>query len=159
MIGFFGTLIARTKTILDRLTAARAAYLDYINTLYALWTATRAGYVDAINTAVARLNADLTTARCANLENVGGYMSVQHFVVAIGNSDTVVNQAITPVSDMARAWPHVTWSINTVGGTVTAKSVWFRARLTSVSNVRIERGASEGGGATVNLDVMEWKSS
>jgi hypothetical protein len=166
-MSFLAGVPGKLKTLLDRLSATRAAYLDYINTLYGIWTSTLASNVAASNTYLARLNTDLTTTRCQNLDNAGGYISVQKFN-NLSMTGTTLNQTITAVNQN-RAFIELNWTINEIedwgfvgGGTSELvpdlRSYMIRARFTSNTNVRVERGAADVD-LTVNIIVTEWKTS
>jgi hypothetical protein len=169
IMSFLAGIPAKIKTLLDRLTATRAAYLDYINTLYTTWTSSLASDVSTTNTRIARLNTDLTTARCENIDNGGGYMYVQHFDNIDMSGLTSKDQAISAVTQ-SKTWLIVQWEIagagteqwalSGSGGYMTTDLRWFsiKARLTSSTNVRIERTNSDVP-ITVNLQVIEWKTS
>jgi hypothetical protein len=163
---FLAGVPGKLKTLLDRLSATRAAYLDYINTLYGIWTSMLASNVAASNTYLARLNTDLTTTRCQNLDNAGGYISVQKFN-NLSMTGTTLDQTITAVNQ-SRAFIELSWTIDkteqwtwNVGSnyiTPDMRSYMIRARFTSNTNVRVERGGSDVD-LTVNITVVEWKTS
>jgi hypothetical protein len=160
----------KLKTLLDRLTSARAAFLDYIDTLNTRWSASAKTDYNAAKVKIDTLHdSRITDARAANLDNVG-YLSVQHFT-GLTMSGATLDQAITPVSNTAKAHIILTWSVELVGPTAGFHwngSEWemtfdqrphfLRARFTSTSNVRVERG---GTGITlkVNIQVVEWKTA
>jgi hypothetical protein len=168
-MSFLAGIPAKIKTLLDRLTATRAGYLDYINTLYTTWTSSLASDVSTSNTIVSRLNTDLTTTRCGKLDNIGGYLKVQHFDGISMSGLTLKDVTIESVTQ-ANTWIKVQWSIDGVNDTWTYSGTpsphftidlkWFsiKARLTSSTNVRIERTNSVNP-ITVNLQVIEWKTS
>jgi hypothetical protein len=163
----------KLKTLLDRLTAARAVFLDYIDTLNTRWSASAKTDFDTIKTKVDTLHdSRLTAARASNLDNFG-YLNVQHFS-GVTMSGTTLDQAITAVSNTAKAFIIMTWSVENSGPT--AAFIWNgsnwemtldqrphfpRARFTSTSNVRVERGGAGSPGVSlkINLMVVEWKAS
>ena len=76
-------LPGKIKTLLDRLTAARAGYLDSINPAGTGWNSTRAGYVDRLDAAVstrapastALSTATWTATRAGYLDNLNATVS------------------------------------------------------------------------------------
>jgi len=159
----------KLKTLLDRLTATRAGFLDYIDTLNTRWDATSKTDFGTLVSNVATLISRLTADRASNLDNVGYLFTQRKYDQAM--TGTTLNITLdSAVSNMSKADIYVTWSVDNAGPNIPYSTGSFvfdlrpffvRARLTSTSNVRIERSAtgSPAVNLTVNVEVSEWKTS
>lgn len=161
-------LLGKVKTLLDRLTADRAAAIDTINTNAARLTSGRASNIDTAKTNTDTLLARLTSGRASNLDNLdapissisGGYLKT----VAAGvfsMTGTTIQQDITiPSVDTAKAHAIVTTDTFVFSDASAGYIYGVRGRIINATTLRLNR-ASHAGSRTSNgtYVVLEWKTS
>jgi hypothetical protein len=161
----------KLKTLLDRMTAARAGFLDYIDTLNTRWDTTAKINFGTLVTNVSTLITRLTAARAANLDLVGEIATQRFYGIEL--TGTYVDQVIDTVV-LSKSSIELQWSVEGSGPTqtmgwdgshwtlVTDMRPFFpRAEFTANNNVRIKRGAAGSPAVTLkcNLFVSTWATS
>jgi hypothetical protein len=165
----------KLKTLLDRLTAVRAGFLDYIDSLNTRWDTTAKTNFGTLVTNVSTLITRLTAVRAANLDNVGQITTQRFYGIEL--TGIYADQAIDSVI-VAKSSIELQWSVEGSGPTQTMGwdgSHWTltfdqrpyfpRAEFTgtgpSSNNVRIKRGAAGSPAVTLkcNLFVSTWATS
>lgn len=129
MIEFLLAVPGRTKKLLDRLTATRAANLDYLDVA----VSTRAAAATAVS------NADYTAARAAKLDNVilASVLNSNIQTGFVGNIGTVGTAEDEYYTDVAISSVVIAKSLVIIHQWGDASRPAVTARLTSTTNLRL----------------------
>ena len=150
-------LPGKIKTLLDRLTAARAGYLDSINPAVTGWNSTRAGYVDRLDAAVstrapastALSNATWTDARAGYQDRLDTTVSSRAPASTALSNATWTDARAVKVDNLDAAISS--------RSTLTAADVWAAGTRTLTSGTSpiksVQRGVKTGSG-TVTITAV-----
>lgn len=175
--GAEGSAQSKLRTLLERLTAARAAFLDVAISSRAAaadYTAARAAFLDALISSRASA-ADYTAARAANLDSLGttntrvdAFMSsrlstaiktVQYGTISLDSTATLVFDAAITAVVLAKSVVHNlgTSTDAAADGIATGGYRSVRLSLPTTTIVRGTRGiANSGVGTVISFCVVEY---